>query len=99
MSNRQQLDTILNVTLSDALWTSDYERADALIGEAIRIVLYHPDVDPTRGAIRELLCELSGLMMGALIGDAPNWEADAIDTLRLAAQRLVEGAADSLQEG
>jgi hypothetical protein len=98
MSNRQQLDTLLSVTISEALWAEDYAGALDGAGQGLQLLDLDPDLDPTGGGIQDGLLELQGLLRAAVDCNAGAW-AHEIDALRVLSEQLLQNAADDLQEG
>ena len=98
MNKRQQLDTILNVTLPEIIQGQHWGQAMDQISTALNIAWNDPSVDPTQGYFRNALLRARALASSGAVGGMWLSNEDA-HTLEIGLHAAIEDAQDILMEG
>jgi len=98
MNKRQQLNTLLNVTLPETVSAQQWGQTMDHISTALNLAWNDPSVDPTEGYFREALLRARALASSGAVAGMWLGAQDASD-LEEALHGALEDAADILLEG
>tara|TARA_R100000951_G_scaffold99407_4_gene89744 strand:+ start:110 stop:406 length:297 start_codon:yes stop_codon:yes gene_type:complete len=98
MNKRQQLDTLLNVTLPEIVAAQQWGQVMDGISTALNIAWNSPSVDPTEGYFRNAMLRARALASSGAVAGMWMSNEDARD-LEHALHGSLEDASDILMEG